>query len=210
MNEAEKLYMGCIMSSPVENEMIFGPLFTLTRENTIKIIKYLKQNKRWNTRYIHNNAQIISNDILFETLQIFPKILRDDNNLYDFSFFQVQDFFKITDYDQAIEKQFLVLSAFNKDDNSLVYRNCLGFETSRIVLDEFKQEIERNGIIPIDENSCRVFLSWREGRIYFSFDFEKYYYTIQKTDLSSFLIRDNEDWFKVYDVAFMPLNYLGY
>lgn len=203
----DKYLMSMITKSPIDNEMIKGPFFTLTVQEAKSIIRHLKSIGRWNVDYISDNALIIEPEILFQKLSIFPKDFRDDKFLYSFDTVEVSSFFNLNNYEEGL---ILVLVAKKKNLTDIVFRICLGEATGSVLYDKYKFLLSEQEEVLINETDIEYFLNREYTKGFYEFNNSKFdYFITMQPPLEYVFEPSKEDWWEMNELTQMPFSFIN-
>ena len=200
------IYHGMIIKSPKANEMIKGPMFSLTDDQSRKIINYFKTRAQWDENYISDNLSLVPPDILFDTMKIFPIEFKDLGFLYDFDIFSLENFFSPT---SIMNKQIVKsLNCYSLNSEKLIYSKLLGSYTTNGLL-KFAQstELENENIIPVSEEMVKFIQHNKYVSSHYQLNLSNYNYFIENVSLYEYLILKTEDLF-LDKLTHMPLCYI--
>ena len=204
MNKARILT--CIITkSHKRKKLIKGPNYFLSCDQAKKMIKYLKNEKRWNYTYLANNACIIDNDTLFHKLKLFPLSFNNNRYLYDLSIVNVSNYFQIDTIDAEADTTALVIKS--KETNE----HCANWLFSKVYTTKIEKYLSEHDMSL--ENEIQISKSLLND--FFKTRFDEYFdpsvnIYLRKEKLANYIFRENESWFKLRgNHGYIELNWMA-
>lgn len=206
-NMKNKKLLGVITKSPVENEMIKGPMFSLTIEQVKLVVDYLRTMDFWEEDYITENALIIDNDVVFEYLKIFPRFFRCDNYLYDFRAVNVDNYF--ANIQSKSQKEQFALTSYCVKTDQKAYQICLGYYTREKVIEVFGGALMASRQFVLKKEHIDIFIGRESVRDFYEFDFDSFWYAIEPVDLEDYVFGSKDEWWGMPGPDFLPFEYIN-
>jgi len=201
--------MGIITKSLKSNELIKGPMFSLTVKQTNDIIIYLRSEGKWNSSYINCHALVIGPDILFNKLKIFHLEFKDDNFNYDFDLENIDHFFGLNPFKDNFVKYQIALNAYFKGRSDKVYTICLGYFTNKLIFKQYPELQKDFQTVKIEQQDENLFFKRKSISDFYEFDFDKFDYFLERVDIFEYIFHFNELCSDIDDSNFFQFHHIN-
>lgn len=200
--------MGFITKSPIKNEYILGPIYSLTKEESKGIIEAISLEifcKNIEEENIHN----VPIEVIFDYLRILPVSFYDSQYLYSFDIFEVSDYFAFDHGQSRDNKMQLAIICYDKSSNIIVNKIVLGsYSQSNFMSNLNNKDLYKPYLkIELFYQSIQFLTENEKLKVFYDFDFDKYRYFLESVDLNDYIFTNTDEWFDVFDLNYGFLHY---